>query len=126
MERPRPAAGTRATSGFAVPDAGARTGAASALAAPTALGGLLGLQERYGEPDDDAPARREADALLSELAALQRTLLGGGGPAAALTRLDSMLGSISSTGSPALLALLAAVRLRARVELARRDAGAGR
>jgi hypothetical protein len=125
MERPRRLAGGRAAGGFTVPEDEARAGAATALAPPVALGGLLGLQEGSAEPDGDVPARREAGALLAELAALQRALLSGDDPATILARLDGLLGSMPSAGSPAVLALLAAVRLRARVELARRRTAQG-
>jgi hypothetical protein len=112
--------GSRGPSGFAVPDTESRVGW---IAAPASLGGLLGLQETMEDPDGDAPARQQADTLLTELAALQRTLLGGGDPAGVLARLDGMLGAMPSAGSPVLLALLGAVRMRARVELARRGWG---
>lgn len=125
---PRVWGGSRAPSGFAVRDDDARSDAAQAIAAPIAMGGLLGLQEYAGnrDGDGDAPARHQADTLLTDLAALQRTLLGGGDPAAVLGRLEGMLGSVPPTGSPVLLALLGAVRMRARVELARRGWGANR
>ncbi len=118
--------GSRASSGFAVPDDDARPEAPQSIAAPVALGGLLGLQETMEDPDGDAPARQQADRLLTELASLQRTLLGGGDPIAVLGRLDGMLGSVPATGSPVLLALLGAVRMRARVELTRRGWGENR
>ena len=75
---------------------------------------------------DAAPTEAVAGALLTELAALQRTLLGGGDPISVLQRLDGMLGSTPDSGSPPLLALLAAVRMRAKVELARRGWGPNR
>ena len=64
--------------------------------------------------------------MLTELASLQRTLLGGGDPATVLGRLDDLLGTAPASGSPVLLAVLRAVRMRARVELARRSWGADR
>ncbi len=72
-----------------------------------------------GTPDDE-PMQRQAGALLSELTALQRAFLGVGDPASVLRRLDEMANTVSRAGSPGLTALLAAVRLRARVELVRR------
>ncbi len=116
----RPAGGARGTAGFVVPDTDARVGW---IPASGALDGLLGLQETMGNPNRDAPARQQADALLTELAALQRLLLAGGDPSAVLQRLDGMLGAMPTSGSPVLLAVLGAVRMRARIELARRDRG---
>ena len=115
----RPWSGMRPATGFALPEDDPKLG--SVIATPS-LGGLLGLQE--SPTNDDAPARQQAGALLAELAALQRSLLGGGDPAAVLQRLDSMLDVVPYGGSPPLLALLTAVRMRARVELARRGRGA--
>ena len=118
--------GGRVSAGFAVPDGSPVSDAPVGVAAPVGFAGLVGLQEA---PDDNAreePARRHAGALLAELAALQRALLAGGDPSTVLGRLDTMLDVTPATGSPALLTLIAAVRLRARVELARRGAGAGR
>ncbi|MEI7711335.1 MAG: flagellar assembly protein FliX [Rhodospirillales bacterium] len=119
----RMTSGARGPSGFAVRESESRVGW---IAAPAALGGLLGLQETIDDRDGDAPARQQADTLLTELAALQRTLLGGGDPSTVLDRLDGTLSAIPSGGSPALLALLGAVRTRARVELARRAGGENR
>jgi hypothetical protein len=110
--------GIRPSLGFSIPTDNPRP---DTIAAPIALGGLLGLQEQ--KSDEEAPARQEANALLAELAALQRTLLGGGDPSAVLQRLDSMLGSSPDTASQPLLAVLSAVRMRARVELAKRSGG---
>ena len=119
----RVAGGIRGRSGFAVPDSESRVGW---IAAPSSLGGLLGLQETGDDRDGDGPARQQADTLLTELAALQRTLLGGGDPTAVLVRLDGMLGAMPLGGSPLLMAVLGAVRMRARVELARRAWGGNR
>jgi hypothetical protein len=102
--------------GFVLPDDDIR---ATNIAAPITPGGPFSLQ---GSPaDDDAPAREQATTLLFELAALQRSMLGGD-PAAVLHRLEGMLAAAPGTATPPMLALLAAVRLRARVELARRTA----
>jgi len=96
----------------------------NALGAPVALSGFIGALDE--ETGDDTSSRQHAGALLTELAALQRSLLGGGDPVAVLQRLEDMLGAAPDTRSPALLALLAAVRMRARVELARRRWGVNR
>lgn len=127
---PRPWTGARPATGFAVPadtGAGLPPDAPSGMAPTSSMDGVLGLQESGmgvgPDAGDDTPARRHVNVLLAELVALQRALLAGGDPASVLVRLDAMVDVSPATGSPALLGLLAAVRLRARVELARRGWG---
>lgn len=117
-----PAGQRAARGGFRLPDAApepAATRAATSVAAPTP--GLVVLRE-----DDrrrrDARARQRATALLDELALLQRALLNGSADPAALERLAA-LAEGEDAADPALAAILAAVALRARIELARREAG---
>ncbi len=107
-----------ASPGFVLPDDDIR---ATDIAAPIMPGGPFGLRD--SPTQDDAPAREQASTFLSELAALQRAMLGGGDPAAVLHRLEGMLVAAPGRATPPMLALLGAVRLRARVELARRTAG---
>ncbi|CAH2599713.1 conserved protein of unknown function [Rhodovastum atsumiense] len=108
---------------------------AGGLAEPAAdLGGtagialetMLALQEAEGAASRDRQARRHAQDILAELAALQRGLLGagqGGGPdPGALRRLAALAGQVPLAADPALRDIVAAVTLRARVELARRHA----
>ncbi len=109
--------------GFRLPDAApeaAAARAATSVAAPAP--GLLALRE-----DDrrrrDARARQRASALLDELALLQLALLNGSADSAALERLAA-LAEGGDAADPALAAILAAVALRARIELVRREAGA--
>ena len=69
----------------------------------------------------DRRARRHGRALLEGLGELQRALLGDGEDSAALDRLAALVEHCPEAADPALRATLAAVALRARVELARRE-----
>ena len=117
-----PARAASRGSGFAVPappPAGATAGA-SAIA-PAAMAGLLAVQED-AVGDRRAPAaRRAAQGLLGGLAALQRALLAGQGEATALAALRDLLETMPPAEDP----VLAAIALRCRIELARREAGPG-
>lgn len=95
-----------------------RTDAVGALA--TVGAGLLGLQELGGAADRDAGASRRADALLDELARLQRGLFDQRESQTALTRLAA-LGTGEDGADPALRGILRAIATRAAVELARRE-----
>lgn len=111
-------ASSSASASFVLPDDGIL---AANIAAPVMPGGPFGLRDSPAH--DEAPAHEQASTLLFELAALQRSMLGGGDPAAVLHRLEGMLATAPGTATPPMLALLAAVRLRCRVELARRSMG---
>ena len=101
-------------SGFALP---AGRGGAAASAVP--LDGLLALQECAAEPLADREARRGAQALLAELAALQRDILAGTVIGTRLERLARLAEDIQAAAQPALREAVASVVLRARIELAR-------
>ena len=121
--------------GFALPAAAVAPpgpGAASALAPAAALAGLLALQEAGPEAVRDRAARRHGRAMLAALAGVQLALLagadggdgtgsGGTAPAAAvLERLATLLDGMPPAEDPALAAVLGAVALRCRIEIARR------
>ena len=98
----------------------------AAAAETVALDGLLGLQERAERDGDsgagDRAARRHGEDMLRELAGLQRALLGLRGSAEAapaLERLAALAAAVPAAGDPAMRGVLAAVSLRARIELAR-------
>jgi hypothetical protein len=96
-------------------------GAAPALA----LDSLLALQESMGEAVPDAlerdrPAREHGRRLLAALNGLQRMVLGDGSSGLVLDQLRSLADIDPATADPALAATLGAIRLRVRVELARR------
>jgi len=117
---PRGAAG-----GFRLPGAtGGGTGveAAEGPAAASAIG-LLALQESAPAAERDARARRRGEAMLEELAALQRDLLAGRADAARLHRLAGLAAG-EAAADPALRAAVDAIALRVRIELARRDSRA--
>ena len=108
---------------FVMPDPTAPADAAP-LTETFPAAAILRLQEDWANLDLTGPAepppwQRQSAAMLSELGILQRGLLGGGDPAAAVTRLDALLEQSVGALSPPVLALLSAVRLRVRVELAR-------
>jgi hypothetical protein len=85
----------------------------------TSLSGLLALQEADAPVLRDRRAQRRGQDLLAALAALQRALLAGGDPADVLGRLASLATDLPSAVDPRLAAVLRAIGLRARVELAR-------
>jgi hypothetical protein len=114
----RPARAPRGA-GFALPTRDGPPDAAE-VAAPSqaGLGGLLGLQEQPEPPE--SRTRRQVRATLHELAGLQAELLGGAIDPGRLHRLMALTEAEAAHAPPALQPLLAEVRLRARVELARR------
>jgi len=117
--RPTPGAG-----GFRVPPAsGAALSAPAEAAAPATLAGLLALQEAAAPAPRDRAARRHGQVLLGGLAALQRALLGAGGAGAALDHLATLLAAAPPAEDPGLAALLDAIALRCRIELARHGGG---
>jgi hypothetical protein len=120
---PRVASRPAAKSGFFVPPEAARPGQADAAAAPaaTSLGSMLALQEAGGETVEDREARKHGHDMLAALAELQRALLGGGGDGVALQRLGDLAASVRHATDPRLAAMVSAIVLRVRVELARRQ-----
>jgi hypothetical protein len=106
------------TRGFAVP--AERAPASAATSAPAVvLGGLLALQEAEAEPPRDRAARRRGRDLLAALATLQRALLDAGPTPEVLERLAALVDHVPEAGDPALRQSVAAVVLRARVEIER-------
>jgi hypothetical protein len=114
--RPEPTVG-----GFSL-GAGAPAAAGTASpASPVSLGSMLALQEAGAEPVRDRAARRHGHAMLRLLAALQRAMLGaGGGDGAELDRLAALSAEIPAASDPGLRQVVAAIALRASIELARR------
>jgi hypothetical protein len=106
-------------SGFSVsPEpAGAGAGTAAGMAA------MLSLQELDPERARDRPGRRHGRSLLAALSALQRAVLTDqpGGAGQALAQLAALLADMPPVFDPGLADVLAAIRLRATVELARAE-----
>lgn len=95
--------------------------AGSASVAPAALASMLTLQELGGETGEDRQARRHGHLLLGALGELQRELLGGFGDGSALERLVALLAAVPRATDRRLGAMVSAIVVRARVELARRQ-----
>ena len=114
-------AGTTAA-GFSVPDeARAGEAAEAGRAAPAeavGLAGMLALQEDGGAVRDRR-ARRHGQAMLAELASLQRDLLADGPAPERLARLGELADAMPEAEDARLRGALAEVSLRVRVELAR-------
>ncbi|WP_158287780.1 flagellar assembly protein FliX [Falsiroseomonas bella] len=113
--------GARPGSGFALPEA--RSAASTATSASAGVAALLAVQDESAGSRGrrQAPLQRAALAL-EELRGLQLDLLRGGDDPARLARLEALAEASEEATEPALRSLLAHVRLRARVELARRHA----
>jgi hypothetical protein len=101
---------TSSASGHAVTEAGA--------AAP--LTSMLALQEFGAETGEDREVRRQSHEILSVLAELQRALLTGNDEGAVLQHLAELAAALPRATDGRLAALASAIKLRVRVELARR------
>ena len=80
---------------------------------------LLALQEAAAAGARDARARRRAEGMLAELAALQRGLLTGRLPRDRLQSLTALAAEPEVAADPRLAAIAAEIGVRAAVELAR-------
>jgi hypothetical protein len=122
---PRVGGRAAARAGFTIPaePAGASRTAAAATAAThaTSLGSVLTLQELGGDTVADREARRHGRDMLATLAELQRALLGNGDDTAALRRLAELVLAVPGATDRRLAAMVSAIVLRAKVELARRQ-----
>ncbi len=88
------------------------------------MASLLAVQEAESGVRQDQEARRHGEAVIGELAGLQRALLCGNGPAPELEALAKLAGRSVRAADPALAGLLRAIQLRAGIELARRGRAA--
>ncbi|MDD2876505.1 MAG: flagellar assembly protein FliX [Acidiphilium sp.] len=105
------------SSGFVVPRAAPST---TGTIMPVALSGLLALQEDDCSHLKDRAARRGGERVLDALGKIQVARLDGCDHEA-LAALNEAIGSMTEPSDPVLVGILGAIRLRARVELARRD-----
>ena len=127
---PRPASGRNAAfSGptFQLPGLAEHPPPAAPLAtasppasSPTALAGLLALQEFPSHKDQQSRSLRHGHALLAKLGRLQAAILGGEHSATLLDELSDLAATRIDTQDPRLRALITAVITRAQVELAKR------
>ena len=110
-------------SGFSVPLQPANAGATTATAETSApaLATMLSLQELGEETVQDREARRHGQNLLAILADLQRLILSAESDGAALQRLADLTASVPLGTDRRLNAIVSAIVVRARVELARRQ-----
>jgi protein-disulfide isomerase-like protein with CxxC motif len=121
VARADPRTATRTSAAFAVPESGAAPSNGVTEAAPAAaLASMLALQEAGGEAREDREARRHGHDLLDALAALQRAVLTGCDDAAALERLADLAATVPLAADTRLAAMVSAIVVRAKVELARR------
>jgi Class II flagellar assembly regulator len=115
---------TASKPGFSVPlqsEASAGATATTEASAP-ALASMLTLQELGGETIQDREARRYGQDMLAALADLQRSLLLPDGDSAVLARLAELAASVPRATDRRLAAMVSAIMVRVRVELARREA----
>ncbi|MCS6933324.1 MAG: hypothetical protein NZM27_14085 [Acetobacteraceae bacterium] len=112
------AAGPARHAGFRLPESVGAEQAAAAAPVAAALS-LLAVQEAGDATERDRRARRRGEAMLADLSALQVALLEGQDPSAILGRLESLAAG-EAAADPRLAEILAEIRLRAKVEAARR------
>jgi hypothetical protein len=79
------------------------------------------LQEFGGNAGADRQARRRGGDMLSVLAEVQRAMLGGADTAETMQRLADLAASVPRAADPHLAAMVSAIILRVKVELARRQ-----
>jgi hypothetical protein len=113
----------RAAGGFSLPSASnAATQANETLAAePASLASALTLQELGAESVEDRKARRHGQDMLAILAALQHELLSGMDNVVTLQQLTDLAAAVPRATDPRLAAMISAIVVRVRIELARRD-----
>lgn len=83
------------------------------------LAGMLTIQEQEADNVHDREARRRGSAVLDGLRRLQRDMLLGGVDPHHLTALAELTDDLTGASEPQLQALVAAISLRARIELAK-------
>jgi hypothetical protein len=86
---------------------------------------MLALQAVDEKAERERAARKRGTAMIAALTDLQRAMLAREDPAAALRDLNELAGAVPSSDDPALGAILRAITLRSRVEIARRDRRGG-
>jgi hypothetical protein len=119
VARPSP----RGANGFALPADSVTAEQPSVIAGPEtiSLTSVLTLQELGSKTEADRKARRHGQDILAALAGLQRALLAGADDADVLQRLALLAATVPHAADRSLAAMLSAILVRARVELARRQ-----
>jgi hypothetical protein len=109
--------------GFAVDDGNEPLTQQARLSSIVALGleNMLALQEVDGTTDRDRGARKRGAAMIAALTDLQRIMLADQDPASALRALNELAAGDSEADDPRLGAILRAIVLRTRIEIARRQ-----
>ena len=109
--------------GFSVPSQPATGGVATAAteASAPALASMLTLQELGGETVQDREARRHGQDMLAALSDLQRSLLSPDGDSAVVAQLAELAAAVPRATDRRLAAMISAIVVRVRVELARRQ-----
>jgi len=82
---------------------------------------MLALQAIDEAPERERRARKRGTAMIAGLTSLQRTMLAGTDPTAALLALNELAAGDLAADDPGLDAILRAIVLRTRVEIARRE-----
>ena len=112
---------TKAGSGFVVNADRADAASGASASAPILHASMLSLQETATETVGDRDARRHGNAMLEVLAALQRAmLLEADASGRALGQLAALAEAVPEASTPQLGAIVASIKLRAQIELARR------
>jgi hypothetical protein len=103
--------------GFAIP--AQASGSAGSITTVT-LGGLIALQEDACPLHRDRAARRGGERVLEALGSIQIATLDGDGTTA-IAALNDAVAAMSEPADPGLRQIIGAIRLRAKVELARNE-----
>jgi len=115
---------TRTIAGrFSVEDGTASLNQNARLSSTTSIGldSMLALQAVDEALERDRAARKRGTALIAALTILQRTILAQGDPSSALNALNELTTGSFQVEDPGLGAILRAVVLRSRIEIARRE-----
>ncbi len=114
----------KGAAGFQVPEE-AHGAAGAAPVAMMSLESMLSLQEVDPPAERDRRAKRQGQALLDALARLQASLLGGSEGTHGLEDLANLARDVPVAADPGLRGAVAAIVLRAHVEIARRQVANG-
>ena len=121
---PLPRDGTKTASGlFTVEDGAAPPNNPARLGAVAGIGleSMLALQAVDEAAERDRAAHKRGTAMIAALTRLQRAMLAEEDPALALNALHELVGDGRLASDPDLVAIVRAVVLRSRVEIARRE-----